>query len=496
MKIYSRLLSLFILLILSSAFISCTKNTQTPLTVDQLLTDIEVDLTKLKKEAVMPGADETALDSARTAGKLTAAMLDSLLLKYPDSFLLYSLKVYQQAREGREAMFKLAESEQQKDTTNLLRRYFRAVLDPDTLKAIKILEQMIADQPDNYLGYFGLAQRLMEKEPYDLAKPAKLTYLALLKEHRRDEPYYLLTDIFSRLNRVEDNAILNGILLINKPANEKAFFNVLNYFGRKGEKEKAVALMETFRKNNPSKLSDLDMAYYLTELKFYEQAGKFLANVPAEGEDKVYVTFLAAKIAAGSAKKDEALKKCTALAALISGEGSHLLTDPVISDALGSEKAYLALVKKVEGGAPTIGDKAVALKGKILNGADFIPQSLNGKVYLIDFWATWCAPCREEMPNVRAVYNDLHAEGFEVIGVNLDTEREVVQSYSKSNGLPWLHIYSGTAWKDINVQNYRVQGIPATVLVDKKGVIRYKGIRGRELLLEKVKQLLTEGGAI
>lgn len=473
-------------------FSSCSKKAPQKFTIDQMLSEIEVDLTKIKKDVKAPAEDLTAVENLKTSGLRLSVKIDSLLSKYPDSFFLYSFKIYQNNRQGADSMFALAAKEFKKDTTNLLRRYFYAVLHPDTSQSIPLLEKFINDHPDNYLGYFGLAQKLMERNPNDLTKPAKLTYLALLKENHMDEPYYLLSDIFSRLNREDDNAALNGIMLVNNPASEKAFFNILTYYGKKGEKEKAVDLLETFRKNNPEKLRDLDMAYYLVELKFYQAAEKYLAKVDGQGEDKLYAFYLGAKISVGLNNRAEAVKKVQQLANAITGQESYLITDPDFSDYFSKDKVYIGLVKKVEGNAPTLGDKAPELSGKILNGVDFIPQSLTGKVYLIDFWATWCSPCRAEMPNVKSVYNELHPEGFEVIGVNMDTNREAVIDYTKSTGIKWLHIYSGDVWKEANAQKYQVKGIPATYLVDKKGIIRYKGIRGRDLLMEKVKKLLAE----
>jgi len=474
----------------------CAKKEEPNFTLDQMLTDVQVDLTKIKKEVKVPAADEIAVQELVKNGVRLADKIDSLLTKFPDSFFLYSFKVYQNKKAENGGMFKFAEGEYLKDSTNLLRKYFYTVLNPDTAKSIQLLEKMIADNPDNYLGYLGLAQRLMEANPDDLAKPAKLTYLALLKEHRRNEPYYLLSDIYSRLKRDDDNAVLNGILLINDPANEKAFFNILSYFGKKGQKDKAVQLLTTFRQNNPDKLRNLDMAYYLIEFKFYQEAVPFLAKVDLQGEDKLYALFLAVRIESGLLNKAEALRKFKTLAAACSAQESFLVTDPEISDFLGSDNSYLALVKKVEGSAPTIGDKAPLIKGKILNGVDFRPETLTGKVYLIDFWATWCSPCREELPNVRSVYDELRPEGFEVVGINLDAEREEVISFTQASQMKWLQIYSGAIWKDENAQKYQVKAIPATYLVDKKGIIRYKGIRGRDQLLEKVKKLLSENSAI
>ncbi len=150
------------------------------------------------------------------------------------------------------------------------------------------------------------------------------------------------------------------------------------------------------------------------------------------------------------------------------------------------------MLKEIENGAVTIGDKAIEFTGRYLDGTDYDAKFLKGKVYLIDFWAEWCGPCKKEMPNVIEVYDELNKDGFEIIGINLDKTKEAPEKYIADKKMKWKHIYSGDAWTDANVTRYKVTGIPATYLVDKNGIIRYKGIRGKDLLSSKVKKLLAE----
>ena len=98
----------------------------------------------------------------------------------------------------------------------------------------------------------------------------------------------------------------------------------------------------------------------------------------------------------------------------------NFFTDPVFTESLYSNKEYTKMLKEIEDGAITIGDKAFEFIGKYFDGSDYDSNSLKGKVYLIDFWAEWCMPCKQEMPNVIEVYNELNKEGFEIIGINLD----------------------------------------------------------------------------
>ena len=150
------------------------------------------------------------------------------------------------------------------------------------------------------------------------------------------------------------------------------------------------------------------------------------------------------------------------------------------------------LLKKIENGAPTIGEKVPTLSGVLLDSSNFDIKDFENKVYMIDFWASWCAPCKMEMPNVLAVYNELNAKGFEIIGVSLDNAKVDANNYISETKVKWNHIFSGDAWKDANVAKFKVTGIPSTFLIDKNGIIRYKNIRGKKNLLDSVTKLLSE----
>ena len=117
-------------------------------------------------------------------------------------------------------------------------------------------------------------------------------------------------------------------------------------------------------------------------------------------------------------------------------------------------------------------------------------SSLKGKVVLIDFWASWCGPCRKENPNVVAMYSKYKDKGFEVFSVSLDKDRESwVKAIAKDN-LSWPnHVSDLKYWKSAGAVAYGVTAIPFTVLVDKNGRIVAKKLRGEELE-NKVGELL------
>jgi thiol-disulfide isomerase/thioredoxin len=108
-------------------------------------------------------------------------------------------------------------------------------------------------------------------------------------------------------------------------------------------------------------------------------------------------------------------------------------------------------------------------------------SSLKGKVVLIDFWASWCGPCRKENPNVVRIYNKYHNEGFEIFGVSLDRNRDSWLKAIKNDNLSWIHVSDLKYWQSEGARLYGVNSIPFTVLLDKDGKILAKGLRGKSL---------------
>lgn len=119
-----------------------------------------------------------------------------------------------------------------------------------------------------------------------------------------------------------------------------------------------------------------------------------------------------------------------------------------------------------------------------LPGPDGTPialSSLKGKVVLIDFWASWCGPCRKEMPNVVKAYAKFKNKGFEIYGVSLDKEKDRWVEAIAKDGITWPQVSDLMQWGSEVVKLYNIQGIPYTVLIDKEGKILAKNLRGEEL---------------
>ena len=114
-----------------------------------------------------------------------------------------------------------------------------------------------------------------------------------------------------------------------------------------------------------------------------------------------------------------------------------------------------------------------------------------GKWVLIDFWASWCGPCREELPDLVKIYEAFHNNGFDVVGISLDDEVEAWQKAVKKMKLSWHHLSDLKGWDSKAVETYKVFGIPTNLLVNPKGKIVASNIE-LENLIDKLNEVLGE----
>jgi|694.fasta_scaffold31461_6 thiol-disulfide isomerase/thioredoxin len=157
-------------------------------------------------------------------------------------------------------------------------------------------------------------------------------------------------------------------------------------------------------------------------------------------------------------------------------------------------------VKKTQGGImlkekldilekTAVGKKAIDITATTPDGKSVSLMQMKGKVTLIDFWASWCGPCRKENPNVLKVYNMFHDKGFNILGVSLDDKADAWKGAIMEDGLPWVHVSDLKGWQSKPAKDYAIQAIPQTILIDANGTILAKNLTSAELEA-KLTQLL------
>lgn len=155
---------------------------------------------------------------------------------------------------------------------------------------------------------------------------------------------------------------------------------------------------------------------------------------------------------------------------------------------LDSDIAQMKVAKELKSKLETlkksdIGVKAPEFSGPTPDGDTLALSDALGKYTIIDFWASWCKPCRVENPNVVEVYKKYHDKGLNIIGVSLDRPNQKDQWLKaiEDDGLDWYHISHLKFWDDPIIKDYNIRGIPATFLLDENGVIIDKDLRGEAL---------------
>jgi len=163
--------------------------------------------------------------------------------------------------------------------------------------------------------------------------------------------------------------------------------------------------------------------------------------------------------------------------------------DPKIKSSVSGKKVEAII--NVPTNPTAIGEVAPVFEGPNPTGELVSLASLKGKVTIIDFWASWCRPCRIENPNLVRLYNRMHDKGLEIVGVSLDKNQSSWARAIEDDGLSWNHVSNLKYWQDPIALLYGVRSIPAAFVLNKDGIIVAKNLRGAQLDA-KIEELLNE----
>jgi peroxiredoxin/Tfp pilus assembly protein PilF len=266
---------------------------------------------------------------------------------------------------------------------------------------------------------------------------------AAMREGNCSECFFLIGQIYFQSRMYKEAAASYRKAADLKPANEADIYNALgvaHYLrnDRQGYVEAAVALNRAIELSN----GRIVMAYYNLGFALIKQ-GKQDEGVAA-------------------LKKFLELKTDSPYAAQVRA----IIADPRLVDA----------------------KFAPAFKVRTLKGEELSLDTLKGKIVLLDFWATWCGPCRVEMPAVKKMWQKYSAEPFVIVGISLDRNPASLNSYIAAEGIEWPQ-YHDRAGQISNL--YGVNAIPQTFLIDQHGIIREVGLRGGSLA-NKIGELLKK----
>lgn len=166
---------------------------------------------------------------------------------------------------------------------------------------------------------------------------------------------------------------------------------------------------------------------------------------------------------------------------------------PNMVDSAEAARRYQAMMAMQAEKQKMIGKQFTDLEEADVNGemhklSEYVGK---GRWVLVDFWASWCGPCRAEMPNVVANFEKYHDKGFDIVGLSFDKSKDAWVRAISDLQMPWIHLSDLKGWQSVASSVYNIRSIPASLLIDPKGKIVAVDLRG-ELLGEKLKEIFGE----
>ena len=304
-----------------------------------------------------------------------------------------------------------------------------------------------------------------------------------LKGKGTEEGLYLLTldhkpvVIFVNDNsKIQANIDLNANrnpVFMGSDASDKLYAFITTYRQRDSTLQELSGQMEAVAKVNPADSSLAVLrAHGLKELKGINDEIIAIANTspdPAlicfaldKARNTMEITTVDSLVKSASARFKEHAGLATIKSLLVQSATPQQNNPAAQGDALLNQQAPDLAMTSIDGKPMSI-------------------SSFKGKYLLVDFWASWCGPCRGENPNVVAAYNKYKDKNFTILGVSLDDDKSAWQQAVKKDGLTWNHMSDLKQWESAAVSTYQFNGIPFNVLIDPAGKIIATSLRGSDL---------------
>ncbi|WP_159456074.1 TlpA disulfide reductase family protein [Chitinophaga eiseniae] len=247
---------------------------------------------------------------------------------------------------------------------------------------------------------------------------------------------------------------------ITGSATQEAYENYQQLIADITEREDTLYHQFPAVKDNDTAKAALEAKLESLRMQRRERSRQYIAAHP---ESPVSVSLIADMAVIGEYAPLDSLYRQLAPAAQQSAAGTRL-------------GKRLEVLKKSAVGQPMIDFTQADVDGKPVRLSDF-----KGKYVLLDFWASWCGPCRAENPNVLKAYNTFKDKNFTVVGVSLDDKADKWKEAIKQDGMPWMQVSDLKGFRNEVAQQYGIQAIPCSFLIDPQGIIIAKDLRGAGL---------------
>jgi thiol-disulfide isomerase/thioredoxin len=291
-------------------------------------------------------------------------------------------------------------------------------------------------------------------------------------------PLRRLSDLLKELAAVQtDETVRQGL--------EDDRYQFLAFLSALGDDAATAILEKAASEKEPKELtakSALTLAKWWRSSKDAEAQEKILAGyietAKANPADEKVALTLEVMAQVGVASDEIAAKTVTVIRKMLTSDAAKRIAAEL--DPQGALRELL--------------DKPLVVAGRTTTGKTLTTADWKGRVVLVDFWATWCGPCNAEIPRVKELYKAYHAKGFEIVGVDCDSDDDAINAFIKEKEMPWTQLRDESQseqqpWHPLATQ-WGVSGIPTMFLIDKKGTVRF--VDAREGTAEKIEKLLAE----